>query len=170
MDNYIKFLKFRDLILTETGIRAEGPNQTALTALWRRREMVLGLVGGRCTRCGAPQFPKMDICANPDCGAVRSQVDYAFADVPATVKSFTGDMLAVAVAPPAIYGLVQFEGGGRLMANFTDCELGELSVGMPVKMVFRQRLSDEERGFTGYFWKAAPQVQASTQVRTSDGR
>jgi len=164
MDNYIKFLKFRDLILTETGIRAEGPNQTALTALWRRREMILGLVGGRCARCGTSQFPKMDICANPDCGAVHSQVDYPFADVPATVKSFTGDMLAVAVAPPAIYGLVQFEGGGRLMANFTDCELGELSVGMPVKMVFRQRLSDKGRGFTGYIWKAAPQVQASTQT------
>ncbi|MBU0702912.1 MAG: short-chain dehydrogenase, partial [Chloroflexi bacterium] len=35
-DNYFKYLKFRDLIVTETGIRAEAPNQTAMTALWRK--------------------------------------------------------------------------------------------------------------------------------------
>ncbi len=166
-DNYLKFLKFRDLIETETGIRAEAPNQTAMSALWRRRKMILGMVGGRCTECGTPQFPKSDICVNPDCGAFHSQEDYEFADRPATVKSFTGDMLAVSVDPPAIYGLVQFEGGGRFMADFTDCELDDLKVGTPVKMVFRKHHSDEERGFTGYFWKAVPQVGAglvSTQA------
>jgi NAD(P)-dependent dehydrogenase (short-subunit alcohol dehydrogenase family)/uncharacterized OB-fold protein/putative sterol carrier protein len=118
--------------------------------------MILGLVGGRCTECGTPQYPRADICVNPDCGALHSQEDYEFADVPATVRSFTGDMLAVSVDPPAIYGLVQFEGGGRLMADFTDCELSDLKVGMPVKMAFRRHYVDEERGFTGYFWKAVP--------------
>ena len=155
-ENYVKFLKFRDLILTETGIRAEAPSQTALTTLWRQRKMILGLVGGRCTACGTPQFPSMDLCVNPACGAAHTQEAYEFADVPATVKSFTGDMLAVSVDPPAIYGMVQFEGGGRMMADFTDCELDELKVGSPVKMVFRQHHTDEARGFTGYFWKAVP--------------
>ncbi|HEY77150.1 MAG TPA: short-chain dehydrogenase, partial [Thermoflexia bacterium] len=155
-DNYLKFLKFRDLIITEEGIRAEAPKQTAMTTLWRKRKMILGLVGGRCTVCGTVQFPKMDICVNPECGAVHSQEDYEFADVPAVVKSFTGDMLAVSVDPPAIYGMIQFEGGGRMMADFTDCELDEVYVGMPVRMVFRRHHVDEERGFVGYFWKAAP--------------
>ncbi len=158
-DNYLKFLKFRDLIVTETGIRAEAPAQTAMTALWRKRHMILGLVGGRCTECDTPQFPKMDICVNPACGALHSQEDYEFADVPATVKSFTGDMLAVSVDPPAIYGLVQFDGGGRFMADFTDCELDDLEVGVPVRMVFRRHHTDEERGFVGYFWKAVPLAQ-----------
>lgn len=155
-DNYLKFLKFRDLIITETGIRAEAPSQTAMTTLWRKRKMILGLVGGKCQECGTPQFPKMDICVNPKCGAMHSQKDYEFADVPALVKSFTGDMLAVSDDPPAIYGMVQFEGGGRLMADFTDCKLGDLQIGMPVKMVFRKHIADPQRGFTGYFWKAAP--------------
>jgi 3-hydroxy-3-methylglutaryl CoA synthase/NAD(P)-dependent dehydrogenase (short-subunit alcohol dehydrogenase family)/putative sterol carrier protein len=155
-DNYIKFLKFRDLIVTETGIRAEAPNQTAMTALWRRRKTILGLVGGKCTECGTPQFPRMDVCVNPACGAFHSQEDYEFADRPATVKSFTGDMLAVSVDPPAIYGMVQFEGGGRMMADFTDCALDDLEVGQAVRMVFRRHHTDEERGFTGYFWKAVP--------------
>ena len=162
-DNYLKFLKFRDLIVTETGIRAEAPTQTALTTLWRKRKMILGLVGGRCTVCGTPQFPRMDICVNPECGAFHSQEDYEFADVPATIKSFTGDMLAVSVDPPAIYGLAQFEGGGRFMADFTDCELGDLKVGLHVKMVFRKHHTDEERGFTGYFWKAVPERDAGSR-------
>ena len=31
----------------------------------------------------------------------------------ARIKTFTGDLLAVSVDPPAIYGMVQFDGGGR---------------------------------------------------------
>jgi len=167
-DNYLKFLKFRDLIVTETGIRAEAPSQTAMTALWRKRQMILGLVGGKCRQCGTPQYPKMDICVNPACGALHTQDDYEFADVPATVKTFTGDMLAVSVDPPAIYGLVQFAGGGRLMADFTDCELDDVKVGLPVKMVFRKHATDRERGFTGYFWKAVP-VTTKDEGRKTEG-
>jgi uncharacterized OB-fold protein len=42
------------------------------------------------------------------------------------------------------------------MADFTDCELDDLKVGLPVRMVFRKHHTDEQRGFTGYFWKAVP--------------
>jgi len=155
-DSYLKYLKFNDLIETESGIRSEAPDQTAMTTLWRKRKMITALVGGKCKQCGTPQFPKMNICVNPECGATNTQEDYEFADVPATVKSYTGDMLAYSIDPPAIYGMVQFEGGGRFMADFTDCVLEDLQVGMPVKMVFRQHYVDKERGYTGYFWKAVP--------------
>ncbi|OIP43580.1 MAG: short-chain dehydrogenase [Deltaproteobacteria bacterium CG23_combo_of_CG06-09_8_20_14_all_51_20] len=155
-DNYAKFLKFRGLIETEMGIRAEAPTQTAMTVLWRKRKMITGLVGGRCTACGTPQFPKMDICVNPDCGAIHTQEDYEFSELGASVKSFTGDLLAVSVDPPAIYGMIQFDGGGRFMADFTDCELSEVKVGQKARLVFRRRYIDKERGFTGYFWKAVP--------------
>ena len=73
--------------------------------------MILGLVGGKCRECGTPQYPKMDYCVNPACGALHSQDDYEFADAPAKVKTFTGDMLAISVDPPAIYGMVQFDDG-----------------------------------------------------------
>lgn len=156
IDNYMKFLKFRNLIQPEMGIRAEAPTQTAMTVLWRKRKMLTGLVGGKCRDCGTAQFPKMDICVNPKCNHVDTQDDYEFADVPARIKTFTGDLLAVSVDPPATYGMVQFEGGGRFMADFTDCELADCKVGIPVKMVFRRRFTDDERGFSGYFWKAVP--------------
>ncbi len=156
VENYPKFLKFRDLLQTEMGIRAEAPTQTAMTVLWRKRDMILGLVGGKCSECGTPQFPRMDICVNPKCRAVKTQEPYEFSEVPAYITSFTGDHLTVSVDPPGIYGMVQFEGGGRFMADFTDCELPEVHVGQRVNMCFRKRYDDEERGFTGYFWKAVP--------------
>lgn len=174
VDNYAKFLRFRELLQTEMGIRAEFPSQTAMTVLWRQRKMLTGMVGGKCTKCGTPQFPRMDVCVNPDCGAMHTQEDYEFADVPASVKSFTGDLLAVSVDPPAIYGMVQFEGGGRFMADFTDCELSEVKVGQRVNLAFRKRYTDQERGFTGYFWKAIPvpmeeaAPQAGKEIRFDD--
>ncbi|HPC33355.1 MAG TPA: SDR family NAD(P)-dependent oxidoreductase [Syntrophales bacterium] len=160
-DNYMKFLKFRELIHPEMGIRAEAPTQTAMTVLWRNRRMLTGLVGGRCRACGTPQFPRQDYCVNPACNAHQSQDDYEFADIPAKILSFTGDLLAVSVDPPAVYGTVEFAGGGRFLADFTDCRAEDIRVGLPVKMVFRRRFTDNERGFAGYFWKAAPQIPAA---------
>jgi 3-hydroxy-3-methylglutaryl CoA synthase/NAD(P)-dependent dehydrogenase (short-subunit alcohol dehydrogenase family)/putative sterol carrier protein len=163
LHNYQKWLKFRNLIQTEMGIRAEAPTQTATTVLWRKNKMILGLVGGKCKACGTPQFPKMDICVNPDCGAVHSQEDYEFADKPAKVKTFTGDLLSVSVDPPAIYGMVQFDVGGRMMADYTDCSLDEIRVGLPVRMEFKRKCVDKDRGFTNYFWKAVPIPGAAVQ-------
>lgn len=52
--------------------------------------------------------------------------------------------------------MVDFEGGGRIMIDFTDIEKGEIDSGMEVKMVFRVKIVDDVRGFTRYFWKAIP--------------
>ncbi len=153
---YTKFLKFREVIETEMGIRAEAPKQTALSALWRNRRNILGFVGGVCRECGVPQIPSQRICVNPSCGAVDSQDPVEFADRSAKILTFTADMLAVSVDPPAIYGMVQFDEGGRMMMDFTDCEAADVEVGVPVKMSFRKKYYDEQRGFSGYFWKAAP--------------
>lgn len=155
---YSKFQKFREVVKVEMGIRAEANKQTALSALWRYRKQVLGLVGGKCTKCGTPQFPRLRMCVNPSCNAVDSQVDYEFSDKKGVIKSYTGDMLAVSVDPPAIYGLIQFEGGGRALYDFTDCELADVKVGQPVEMSFRMKYYDESRDFHGYYWKAVPQT------------
>ena len=160
VDNYAKFLVWRNLVENEMGIRAEAPTQTAMTTLWRKRKMILGLVGGKCRECGTAQFPKMDICVNPACNAHRTQDDYEFANLTAKIKTFTGDMLSVSVDPPNKYGMIQFEGGGRYMADFTDCDQDELKVGLPMKMMFRRRYVDKGRGFTNYFWKATPDRDA----------
>ncbi|MBI9074322.1 MAG: SDR family NAD(P)-dependent oxidoreductase [Desulfatibacillum sp.] len=164
VDNYSKYLVFRGLVENEMGIRAEAETQTAMTVLWRKRKMLLGLVGGKCRECGTKQFPKMDICVNPSCGAHHSQDEQEFIDTPATIKTFTADMLSVSFEPPNKYGLIQFEGGGRMMADFTDCDQDELRVGLPMKMIFRLRSWDKDRGFKNYFWKAAPVPGAAAEM------
>jgi len=169
VDNYTVFLKFRNELNPELGIRAESPTQTAMTALYRNRKAVYGLVGGKCTACGTPQYPKSKICVNPRCGKFYTQEDYEFADVPARIKTFTADMLAASDEPPVKYGMVQFEGGGRHTLEFTDCDTDDVKVGLPVTFSFRRKYVDRGRGFTGYFWKAIP-VKGSVPEIRFDGK
>jgi hydroxymethylglutaryl-CoA synthase len=156
--NYNKFLAFNDLILRDKGLRAEMDRQTALSTLYRKREMITGFVGGKCRKCGTVQFPKTESCVSPNCGEFHSQDDHPFADIPATVQSWTADNLTYSPDPPHHFGMVIFEEGGRLMADLTDVDVGSLEVGAPLRMVFRIKEVDEQRGFTKYFWKGAPET------------
>ena len=154
--NYHKFLAFNDLVERDLGMRAEVDRQTPLSTLYRNRDMVLSLVGGECRVCGTAQFPKSNVCINPNCGEFYSQDDCAFADRGAHVLTWTADNLTFSADPPAHYGIVQFEEGGRMMAEFTDVDVGAVDVGMPMRMVFRIKEHDTRRGFKKYFWKATP--------------
>ncbi len=42
------------------------------------------------------------------------------------------------------------------MADLTDVDVGHVEVGMAMRMMFRVKEHDDKRGFTKYFWKAAP--------------
>jgi len=146
------------MITADMGIRGESVKNTPLTALWRHRKMLLGMTGVRCRACGTVQFPPSPMCVNPECNAVNDMEDYHFPGKTARVFMYTGDMLAASIDPPAVYGLVEFEGGGRTMLDFTDCQLDNVSVGMELDLSFRRRYRDDTRGFSGYFWKAVPRA------------
>jgi uncharacterized OB-fold protein len=118
--------------------------------------MLTGLVGGRCRLCGTVQYPRGHYCVNPACKALDSQDAEPFAERPATVMSYTADQLTYSPDPPAYYGMVQFEGGGRMMTDFTDVDEGAVDVGTPMRMTFRIKDVDAARGFVRYYWKAAP--------------
>ena len=76
-----KFLAFNEMLPIEKGMRAEFDKKTALSVLWRKRDMIYGLVGGKCKVCGTVQFPRSQVCVNPNCHAIDSQA-YPFADRP----------------------------------------------------------------------------------------
>ena len=153
-ENYDRFLTFNGLVDKDFGKRAELDRQTPLSTLYRNRRMLTGFVGGRCERCGTVQFPKSHYCVNPNCGALDTQADHPMADTPGTVKTWTADSLTFSIDPPAYFGMVQFEGGGRLMVDFTDVDRETFDIGAQVGMQFRIREVDSERGFRKYFWKA----------------
>ena len=75
------------------------------------------------------------------------------------VKTWTADRLTFDWNPPAYFDLVEFDGGGRLMMDFTEVEPGSIDTGVPVSMHFRIRQFDNQRGFRKYFWKATPVQQ-----------
>ena len=154
--NYQRYLAFNGLVDIDRGPRSELDKQTSVSALFRNRKTVLGFVGGRCSQCGTVQFPKSNVCVNPNCGVVRSQDDYPLADAGAHIQSWTADNLTYTPDPPQYFGMIVFEDGGRLMADITDVGNGEIDVGMPVCMMFRVKDYDERRGFRRYFWKAVP--------------
>lgn len=156
LTNYEKYAAFRNLIPLEVGIRGEEITFSPLSFLWRERKAIFGLCGSKCKRCGTPQFPPQRVCVNPECGAVDETEDYSFSNKKGRIFTYTGDNLAASLSPPAIYGLVDFEGGGRYWFDFTDCELDSLKVDLPVEMSFRRKYFDEKRGIHSYFWKAVP--------------
>ena len=156
--NYMKYLAFNGLVELEKGMRAEVDKKTALTTTYRKRDMLFGLVGGKCTKCGTAQFPRSRICVNPNCQAVDSQEPYSFADKKGTILSWSADYLAYSMDPPSHYGMVTFEEGGRFLCDITDVEPGTIDSGMNVRMVFRIKDFDERRGFRRYFWKAVPEL------------
>ena len=159
--NYLKFLAFNGMIDLEKGMRAEKDNKTALTTAYRRRDMLFGLTGGKCSKCGTAQFPRARICVNPNCGGVDTQEPFCFAELPATVLSWSADFLTYSMDPPQHYGMVTFAEGGRFLSDFTDVDRGSFDTGASVRMVFRIKDFDEKRGFRRYFWKAVPQVVAA---------
>lgn len=155
-DNYMRFLFHRGLLDLERGMRAEMDQKQPGTTLYRNRKTVLGLVGGRCSKTGTVQFPKSDIGVNPNDRTQGTQEDYPLAERRAKIVTYTADSLSYSPDPPVYYGGIDFEGGGRLVAEFADCSAEDIEVGREMRMVFRIKAEDELRNFTKYFWKAAP--------------
>ena len=152
--NYMKFLVHAGMLPVDRGMRAEFDQKQALTALYRNRKSVLGLVAGRSKETGSVQFPRSDIAV--DTRAAAAQEDYPLADRTARILTFTADNLTYTLDPPAYYGMVEFDGGGRMSAEFCDASMDDMRVGRPMRMMFRVKSADEQRGFIKYFWKAAP--------------
>jgi uncharacterized OB-fold protein len=91
---------------------------------------------------------------------MHTQEPHPFADQIGKINSYTADRLTYSPDPPACYGMIQFEQGGRVMIDFTDVDAGDLAVGQPMRMMFRIKDIDQQRGFRRYFWKAAPAKEA----------
>ncbi|ARR55155.1 3-hydroxy-3-methylglutaryl CoA synthase [Rhizorhabdus wittichii DC-6] len=163
VDNYVRYLAQTGLLELDKGMRAELDEKPILTAQYRERKSVLGLVGGKCTRTGTVQFPKSPISVSREARAIDSQEDYPLADLPARIATFTADHLMFSPSPPVYYGNIEFVGGGCMLAEIVDVGEEGLEVGMPLRMVFRIKAIDQRRGFSQYFWKAVPERRPASR-------
>ena len=153
--HYTRFLSFKGQLMLERGMRGEQDRKTALSTAWRHRQALLGLVAGRCEVTGSVHFPPTRLSYDPQ-PRLDTQKPWKLADRPARVLSWSAEYLSWHPSPPHHYGQIDFEGGGRLLMDFTDLDVGEVDTGTPMEMVFRIKDVDERRGYTRYFWKATP--------------
>ncbi|VVP20922.1 hypothetical protein PS900_03848 [Pseudomonas fluorescens] len=162
--SYTRFLAYKDQLQLERGVRGEQDKKTALSTAYRHRRAILGLVAGRCRVSGDVHFPPSRLSYTPDAPELDTQEAYPLADRMGRVLSWSAESLSSYMAPPHHYGQIDFDGGGRILMEFTDVGKGEVETAMEVEMVFRIKDVDDLRGFKRYFWKATPVHTPSSQA------
>ena len=124
------------------------------------------LVGSRCRGCGARYFPQSLSCRNPACDA--KAVEEVLLGRHGRVHSCTvqhyrppGLFRMDPFAPYAI-GLVEVDGGLRVMGILTGCPLDEICIGMPVELAVMPLYRDEAGcEVVTYAYRPAAAVEAS---------
>jgi hydroxymethylglutaryl-CoA synthase len=153
--DYGKYLYWKNLVPIETSSLPQRP-EPSVTARWRERRSISALYGFRCRKCGTPQIHPLGqtarICV--DCQSKDDFDAYKFSDKTGKLFSYSIDQLQPSKNPPGVNGVVDFDGGGRLICELTDCEPDKIHVGMPVEMTFRKMYQGQ--GIINYFWKAKP--------------
>lgn len=153
--DYGRYLTWRNLIpLEPSGLpdRAE----PSLATRWREQKGIRSLYGVRCRRCGTPQIHPIGqrnrVCVA--CQAKDDFDDYKFSDKTGKLFTYAVDVLQPTLNPPGLNGVIDFDGGGRLICELTDYDLDSVATGMPVEMTFRKLA--QGKGIVNYFWKAKP--------------
>ena len=149
--SYERYLDWRNLVPLQESVRPES-RPPSITCLWRESKSVLAFYGTKCKECGTPQYPPQRVCAN--CRTKDNFEDHKFSHRTGEIFTYTLDFLTSNKESPAVVGMVDFEGGGRVMCEVTECEPSEIKVGMPVEMCFRKL--GPKGGIQNYFWKARP--------------
>jgi hydroxymethylglutaryl-CoA synthase len=145
---YSRFMAWRG-VLTQQPPNRPPPNRPSASAAARHADWKYGFVGSRDRSSGALHLPPARVSFKGQ--ALDDMEPAPMADVQATVVTFTVDKLVYSMSPPVVFAVVDFDGGGRLPVELTDCRPDEVEVGSKVEMTFR-RLNMAE-GIANYFWK-----------------
>jgi hydroxymethylglutaryl-CoA synthase len=153
--SYGQYLTWKNLVPVEASTLPER-STLSLQSRWRERRTLAALYGVKCKKCGAPQISQIGqaarVCVN--CQAKDEFEPYKFSDKKATLFSYAIDQLMPTLNPPGVNGVIDFEGGGRLICELTDCDIDKVKVGMALEMTYRKMFTS--RGILNYFWKAKP--------------
>ena len=145
---YARFMSWRG-VLTQQPPNRPPPNRPSASAAARHADWKYGFVGSRDRTSGALHLPPARVSFKGQ--ALDDMEPAPMADVQATIVTFTVDKLVYSQSPPVVFAVVDFDGGGRLPVELTDCRPDEVEVGSKVEMTFR-RLNMAD-GIANYFWK-----------------
>jgi 3-hydroxy-3-methylglutaryl CoA synthase len=149
--DYATFLTWRGRLDREPPRRPDPVRIDAPPAA-RATRWKYAFVGSRCTACDRVHVPPQRVCAG--CGRTDEMRPEPMSDKLGTVATFTIDRLAYSLSPPVITAAIDFDGGGRVSCELTECTADEVAVGDRVELTFRRMYSAQ--GVHNYFWKARP--------------
>jgi hypothetical protein len=120
---------------------------------WRKIPERYGLIGSKCEVCNTHYFPMRNICVK--CRRKGKIVEHKFSGK-GQVYSYT----LVNVPPsgfeieaPYVLAIVQLDEGPKLTAQVVDCEMKDVKIGAPLKMVFRKIQESGDEGLIHYGFK-----------------
>lgn len=154
-NNYLRMLSFYNGFDAEWGMRSEKSAKTALTEQYRSAAQLEGLNAGKCSQCGTVQFPQLQYCVNCQASSEAFE-DLPLRDEQAQVLTSTADWLSYYPAPPLWVGFVRFDSGARVLMEMVDIGKEGVDTGAKLRMVYRIKEKDRQRGYNRYFWKATP--------------
>lgn len=116
---------------------------------WRSVPERYSLIGYKCRKCEAINFPYKDTCAK--CGA---KADFDQVELSRRGRVYSYSVIATGSSPPEfsrlervlgqyVIAIVELEGGVRVMAQLTECKADEVRVGMKVEATVRVLYEDE---------------------------
>jgi uncharacterized OB-fold protein len=122
---------------------------------WRESPRRYRLIGFKCKKCGKIYFPAKRICAK--CGARE------FEEIKLSEKGRLITYTVIRSPPsqfekyvPYIVGIIELEGGGRVLSQIVDSKPEEVKMGMEVELVFRRVTEEGEAGIVKYGYKFRP--------------
>jgi 3-hydroxy-3-methylglutaryl CoA synthase len=148
--SYEKYVRFRNLMQGEADRRPQ--YMSSLPMMWRDRNQVIPLHGGKCRKCGQLQFPIQRICAY--CQSKDDYEEVRISDKKGIVFTFSMDERAVEVDPPRVWTICDLDGGGRFYCQMTDRDTSKVNIDMKVEFTFRK--IHDGAGVHNYFWKSRP--------------
>ncbi|MEG3153270.1 3-hydroxy-3-methylglutaryl CoA synthase, partial [Sphingomonas sp. ZT3P38] len=129
--------------------------KTPLTEQYRSADQLEAFNAGKCESCGTIQFPQLQYCVQ--CHAPSEQFqNVSLRDETARVLTSTADWLSYYAAPPLWVGFVRFENGARVLMEMVDIGPAGIDTDAQLRMVYRIKDRDRQRGYSRYFWKATP--------------
>ncbi len=119
---------------------------------WREIPQRYRLEASRCKTCREVYFPPRLVC-----GKCRSR---AFETVRLSDEGEIVTYTVIRVPPsqfvdeaPYAVGIVELDGGVKVMAQIVDCDFDDLDIGKKVKVEFRKIQEDGEAGILCYGYK-----------------
>lgn len=152
LEEYQKYLQWKGLADLRGGGSRPATRNPSAAALWRERDTNIRFYGVKCRNCGTSQIPPQRMCTI--CHA-RDQFDRVrFSDKRSRLFTYSMDFISPHPDAPQVFGIIDFEAGGRMITEMTDRIVSEVRIDMPLEMVFREM--NFLGGIHNYSWKCAP--------------